>query len=94
LTTYDDFPLDWKSLDPPAQKSVGKLLETLQNNPYTPELQAACELPADADDRFAYKISEGYVVFWRIIHKSGILTLSSWDSLTVQITGIAPASRL
>jgi hypothetical protein len=86
IIPYEKFPLDWKTLDAAAQLSIGRLLEKLQNNPYDPDLQAACEI-AD-EDRFAFRIAEGYVVFWRITYKSAVLSLSSWDNLTVEITGI------
>jgi len=86
ITAYEEFPTDWMTLDAAAQMSIGRLLEKLQKNPYDPDLQAACEIAEE--ERFAYRIAEGYVVFWRIIHKSAVLSLSAWDNLTVQITGI------
>lgn len=86
IVAYKDFPDDWNSLEPPVKKAIHQLLERLQQNPYDPDLQRACDL--GPGERYAYTTVRGYVVFWQVVHKSASLSLSNFDSLTIRLTGI------
>ncbi len=88
LLPYDGFPEDWEALDPRAKKSIGLLLKRLQEGPYKPDLQEACEL--ESGERYAYKVPEGYVVYWTILSNSqyGSILPKKEDVITVKLTGI------
>lgn len=62
---YRDFGSDFVRLNDKARDQVKALLETLQENPYDPDIQRDSFVH---DERFEYPLDGGYSIFWSVNH--------------------------
>jgi hypothetical protein len=73
IDLYEKFGSDFYDLCEWAQTEVAELLKKLAVNPYDPAIQRKCSLHGE---RFAYPLSDGHSVIWRVeINEGSILKM-------------------
>lgn len=75
LLAGENFAREFRALSPEAKRSVGEFLRRLQANPYAPALQLACEVDPSGE-RYAFRIPEGYAVYWRVVESGSGETIT------------------
>jgi len=83
---YRGFSADWENLPSTVKDELGNLFDQLEKNPYSPSLQSKCEI--DGNENFAYKLPQGYVIYWKVVSKPWFLPnpVTSLDGMEIHLT--------
>ncbi len=84
MEVWETFGDDWAALPQDVRKAMASFLERLQANPYDPDIQKKAAI--GDQDRFAYELPKGYVLYWRVDCES--LSISKLDQVKITLLGL------